>query len=109
MRCLVLGADPNKGRVGGSAGRRQGGSRDFCFDPQHLPVDGTSSQKVDMICIAERMGGGVYRLVEVKLIDEVLRRSTCGPKYIGIGLGNEGRITGNGYRTPRAGPKTESD
>src|SRR5215813_4868338 len=98
MRYVVLGADTNKGNVGGRGGCRQGGSRDFCFDPQHLPVDGTSSQKVDMICIPERMGGGVYRLVEVKLINKVLilRRSTCGPKYIGIGLGNEGRITGDG-------------
>ena len=72
MRYVVLNADPDKGRVGRRAGRRCQRSRVFCFDPQHLPVDGTSSQKVDMICIPERMGGGVYRLVEVKLINKVL-------------------------------------
>jgi len=99
VRYVVLGADPDKGRVGRSAGRRCQRSRVFCFDPDHLPVDGTPRQKINFICIGpERARGGVYRLVEAELIDEVLilRRSTWGPKYVGIGLGNEGPITGDG-------------
>jgi hypothetical protein len=95
MRYVVLGTDPNKERVGGSASCCQGGSRVFCFDPDHLPVDGTSSQKVNVICIPECTGGGVYRLIEVELIDEVLnlRRGARNTKYIGIRLDGERRIT----------------
>jgi len=79
LRCVVLAADANKRRVGGSASCCCDGSRGFCFDLDHLPVDGTPCQKINFICISpERTGGRVYRLIGVELIDEVLnlRRST---------------------------------
>ena len=81
----MLAADPNKACICDSGGH---GGRDFCFDPQHLPEDGASCQKINSICIGpERTGGGVYRLIEVELIDEVLNlcRGARMPKYQVIG------------------------
>ena len=88
VRHVVLGADPNKGCVCDSGGCYRPGGREFCVDPQHLPEDGASCQKINSICIGpERTGGGVYRLIEVELIDEVLNlcRGARMPKYQVIG------------------------
>ena len=102
MRQIVLAADPNQGCVCGRGGCCHGHSRHnrrvFCVDPQHLPEDGASCQKINSISIGpERTGGGVYFLIEVELIDEVLdlRLGARMPKYNIIALGDKRRITRN--------------
>ena len=60
MHCVALAADANKRRVGGSAGCCRGGSRGFCFDSDHLAVDGTPCQKINFIRIGpERWRSGM--------------------------------------------------